>query len=402
MKGSQGGSMGKLFLSICAVLLAVLLILSCGDNGTGSQDNYEIIWERSVLNQYPVYMSKMVMCSDGDILIGGNYENDQTNSWDFVMIKVDTAADTVWVLESPSPAELSTGWPRDIEEKASGSFLVAGYGTSSGDENDIFVMDVSATGTVVWDTVLNYLGFDQCSRVTETADGGFVICGFTADNDPLYLQAYAAKFNAPHNFAWQKPMIDSFDTRLSGIAQTADGGFLMAGQIEHAIGSESNIFVIGADNSGDTLWTMELGGDGNDFTTDLLTIGGYHYIGGWTGSIADKGYDLYLAQVDDTGYVYWEENYGSYDGEAPQALNSTDDGNILAVGTRSTGAYPEPTIFLYKISTSGTLLWEAYISTDFARVISAIEGPDQTYYVLIEREVANYDNEAVLMKIRVD
>jgi hypothetical protein len=93
----------------------------------------------------------------------------------------------------------------------------------------------------------------------------------------------------------------------------------------------------------------------------------------------NKGtYDFWILKVSSDGTLIWEQNFGGSEIDEPRAITATNDGNFIIVGdTRSSdidvsnnnGAAD---LWMIKITTDGTLIWEKTIgasSFDVARSI---------------------------------
>ncbi|MCA9782629.1 MAG: hypothetical protein KC518_03540 [Candidatus Cloacimonetes bacterium] len=123
------------------------------------------------------------------------------------------------------------------------------------------------------------------------------------------------------------------------VIQTADGGFLVAGDTRSFGSGLSDLWLLRVDSEGDTLWTRTIGGVGDDHPGDLLaSADGGAVICGTTRSSGAGFSDFWLLKVDSGGTVLWERTYGGELEDECWTLGAAADGGFLLVGnTRSQG-----------------------------------------------------------------
>jgi hypothetical protein len=83
---------------------------------------------------------------------------------------------------------------------------------------------------------------------------------------------------------------------------TADGGFIVAGFTRSIGAGEEDIYLLKLDSAGELQWSKTYGGKETDngWSVHELAEGGY-IIGGFTGSFGNGGLDLYLLKINSTG-----------------------------------------------------------------------------------------------------
>ncbi len=91
------------------------------------------------------------------------------------------------------------------------------------------------------------------------------------------------------------------------VAQTGDGGYIIAGMIGYYTKGSGDVYLIRTDANGDTLWTKACGGSGGDRGNSVVqTDDGGYIIAGMTTSYGAGGADVYLIRLGPEGGV--EEN----------------------------------------------------------------------------------------------
>jgi hypothetical protein len=120
--------------------------------------------------------------------------------------------------------------------------------------------------------------------VQQTADGGFIVVGFTDSYPPGVNVVYLIRANGSGDTLWTRTYGGPTFAGLLAVAQTADGGFVVTGGIINP-DADNDVCLIRTNASGDTLWTRTYGGTGDDCGSSVQqTADGGFVITGYTAS----------------------------------------------------------------------------------------------------------------------
>ena len=72
-------------------------------------------------------------------------------------------------------------------------------------------------------------GYESASSVVQTADGGYVMAGQTDSYGAGLADAYVVKLNASGGLQWTKTIGGTGNDWASSVVQTSDGGYIVAG-----------------------------------------------------------------------------------------------------------------------------------------------------------------------------
>ncbi len=133
---------------------------------------------------------------------------------------------------------------------------------------------------------------------------------------------------------------------LNGIAQTPDGGFILAGYY-----GLNKAQLIKVDADGKQQWNRQYGT--LYFNSVIVSQDGGYLIAGYT-SLNNR--NVYLLKTDAAGNVVWEKNYGGTLAEEGNDLVELGDGSIAITGFRKVSATKEE-LFILKTSSTGAQLW---------------------------------------------
>ncbi|MBK7269834.1 MAG: hypothetical protein IPI07_10085 [Flavobacteriales bacterium] len=191
-----------------------------------------------------------------------------------------------------------------VRQTADNGFIVAGF-TASANNGDVtgfhggydyWVVKLSSTGNLEWQKCLGGTSTygDKAYDIKQTTDGGYVVAGSTMSTDgdvtghhgTLNNDDYwVVKLSPAGDLEWQKALGGSDDDVARSVDQTADGGFIVAGNSEsldgdvtghHSTASNTDYWVVKLSSFGTIEWERSLGGTGTIMRcVQQTTDGGY-------------------------------------------------------------------------------------------------------------------------------
>lgn len=201
---------------------------------------------------------------------------------------------------------------------------------------------------------------DAAFSVLQTLDEGYV---FIADG--TFNTLYIGKTDSIGDTTWTR----SYDLSIGGdvgsaIIQLQDSTYVICGTTKEidSVGGPTAVFLMKLTKDGDSLWFKKYGGTKNDYGDDVKqTSDGGFIIAATSYSFSSDSYsDAYIVKTDSEGNVEWDTAYYPNDNkyEFAEKIVLTSDNNYLIVGYgKDTG-----NVLLFKINSSGGLLWEKQIS----------------------------------------
>jgi hypothetical protein len=272
------------------------------------------------------------------------------------------------------------------------------FGNVSGDisivygDNDAWIVKLDALGTIMWE---KSIGGKSAYSVQQTADGGYIISG---DRDTLVNSisnhdCWIAKLNGGGSIEWEKTYGGTAGDYAYSIAQTTDGGYIIAGQTLSSDGDISNYhgtgdcWIIKLDSEGNLVWQKALGGSLQDVAYDAkqTTDGGF-IVSGSTSSIDGNVINplhysgAWLIKLDANGSIVWQKVYGSGSGysicqtsDGGYAFTSNPFGNTNGV----IGSHGLEDFWIVKLDAVGNLVWQKAVGGSFdERPRSIIQSAD--------------------------
>jgi hypothetical protein len=222
-----------------------------------------------------------------------------------------------------------------------------------GGELDCWVVKLSHSGAIEWQKTLGGSKRDEARCIQPTSDGGYILTGFSNSNDGDVTSnlggsdVWVVKLTATGSIQWQKSVGGSKGDFGYSIVQTTDGGYILVGQTGSNDGDvtgsngDNDYWVVKLDGSGSIIWQKTLGGAGIDSAQAVCQTpdGGYIVIGyagsGVTGDISDAfgGFDVWMVKLSPNGGIKWQKTLGGSDNDWGMSIDNTLDGGYIFGGS---------------------------------------------------------------------
>ncbi len=308
----------------------------------------DISWARTYGGPEYEWASDIQGTSDGGYIVAG-YSSTFGGLW---ILKLDVNGKIEWQkVYSINGDEWATG----VQQTSDGGYIVAGVITSPDtDVWDIWVLKLDHRGNVMWQKAYGTPNYDVPSEIHQTANGGYVVAGntkfFTNDTDGWIL-----KLDSYGNIEWQKTYRKRGFDLISSIQPNEDGGYVVCGTTNSSGAGGSDLWVLKLDAEGNVLWQKTYGGSGNDEGRTIRTApdGGY-IVAGKTTSFGAGGADLWVLKLDENGTVMWQKTYGDSDYEGFSSMDVTSDGGCVIAG----GYSERWDAWVLKLDASGNVEWQ--------------------------------------------
>ncbi len=311
----------------------------------------------------------------GFITCGYTYSNDGdvpgnrglTDCW---AVKLDSTGVVEW---SKNYGGSSYDLAYSIRQLTNGTYVFASQaryngGDVSGNHGfyDYWVVNLDASGSIIWQKSLGGGGDDVPAGISLTSDGGLIVIGWTVSQDGDVTgtnnqspDIWVVKLNATGGLVWQKCYGGSTTDEATAIIQTSDGGYIFGGH------------------------TFSLNGD----------ISGHHNTSQLFGS------DGWVVKIDAIGNLQWQKCLGgtNYERDAADLLQTPDGGYIVTIrGNSIDGDTPDMhytpgstlnwttpnDISVYKLSATGQLDWQKCIGGFENEEVSSIDKTIDGAYII--------------------
>ena len=167
------------------------------------------------------------------------------------LIKTNIQGDTLWT-RVYGGANIDAG--NSVRQTSDGGYIIAGYTYSYGNgSGDVYLIKTNGSGDTVWTRAYGGTSDDGGSSVRQTADGGYIIAGTTYSFGAGGYDVYLIKTNASGDTLWTRTYGGTGDDEGESVQQTADGGYIIAGYTSSfgpGTPDSTNVYLIKTDSLG--------------------------------------------------------------------------------------------------------------------------------------------------------
>lgn len=233
-----------------------------------------------------------------------------------------------------------------------------------------------------WTKIYGGNGEDNAYLILQTADGGYIVAGDTHSFESLTTYLWILKIDLNGAVEWQNLYSSGYYKNLLTIQQASDGGYI--------VGSNGSSFY-----KKNEIWFSKLGSSGN-----IDEIGSYARVidsdanfiqqtsdGGFilTGTIflsEEKKNDIWVAKLTSTGNIEWQRTYGGSENDNARSLQQTSDGGYIVAGDTNSFGAQGSSIWILKLFSTGTLDWQRKYGRIGQESARSIQQTDDGGYIL--------------------
>lgn len=287
--------------------------------------NGDTLWSRAYGGNGDEEAYAVEQTNDGGYIIAGVDSSSRIGDYNIYLVRTNSGGDTLW---TRSYGGTNHDFAQSVKQTADGGFIISGYTNSFGaGDDDGYLIKTDGNGNVSWSKTYGGINSDFFYSVKQTSDGGYITSGCTGSFNPnvniLYNDVYVVKTDASGNVQWNKTYGRSGDDQSFAIIQTLDGGYAITGHTNVDSASlYSSLYIIKTDASGDTLWTRSLEGNNFDKGLDIKQLpDGTYFICGSTYSFGHGSSDAFLVRLSANGAILSEHAYGGNANEFAYGLS---------------------------------------------------------------------------------
>lgn len=163
----------------------------------------------------------------------------------------------------------------------------------------------------------------------------------------LYVHTYC---QCPLIKQWDKRYGGNNNEWLSFFKQSNDGGFILggtsasgvSGDIQHPSNGNKDFWIVKTDSIGNLMWEKNYGGANDEILHYVLqTSDGGYLLGGNTNSaiggdvsvIGFGFFDYWIVKIDANGNKLWDQRFGGSDVEELTSMDQTQTGDFVLAGS---------------------------------------------------------------------
>ncbi len=407
--------MSRFSFLVHALAILCLAASGCGGGSSGGEDGGSDPipnWNTFLGSTDSDGGTGLVLGSDSSVIVAGlSYESwgtplaSYTDFNDPFVAKFDSSGNLLWNTFVGVSGSSGVDGPR-IAVDSAGNIYVTGISTGNwgdpinphqfGYEN--FVAKLSPSGSLLWNTFLNSMGYGQGADIALDKSGNIYVIGSSIRSwgfpvRPLagYENAFVAKLSNSGQLLWNTFLgSDSYGNGACGLGVDDTGSVYVTGYCAFSWGSPIrphagdgtyDAFVARLDSGGHLVWNTFLGaGDSSEDYGYGIAVGaaGEAFVtgtsrGGTWGSpvSAFNGFDAFVAKLDTNGNLAWNTFLGSSDWDEGKDITLGGNGHLYVTGDSYRGWGPGSAAyagysdgFAAELDGSGNLVWNTFVGSN--------------------------------------
>ncbi|HCZ06500.1 MAG TPA: hypothetical protein DHV12_05115 [Thermotogae bacterium] len=314
-------------------------------------------WERTYGGNNDDEALSIQQTVDGGYIVAGYTKSSDAGIDDFYVIKLDPYGARVWEkMYGGSDSERAYS----VRQTADGGYIVAGYTKSFGvGEADVYIVKLNNSGEKLWNKTYGGSYNDEAYSIQQTADEGYIVAGFKCSSSDIEsADVYILKLDSDGNKVWEKTFGGDKEDIARSVQQTEDGGYIVAGWTNSSGNGEYDVYILKLDSDGNKVWEKTFGGSESDWAYSIQqTVDGGYIVVGYTYTFGTVWYDVYVLKLNSEGNIVWEQTFGDSDYEYAHSVKQTADGGYILAGYVF---YPpiKSDVYILKLGSDGNKEWE--------------------------------------------
>ena len=335
-----------------------------------AQAQIDTIWTRTYGGDHHDYATSLLQTVDGGYLMTGVTYSYGAGDKDFYLVRTDLNGDTLW---TKTYGDTLIDNVFSIKPTFDGGYVIGGWSSSRSGTNhdfDCYIVKIDRAGFLEWENYCTDSSNCGAYDIVQADDGGYLLAGCAkSSNVPSNFDLFVVRADQSGDTVWTRhyvvPGRENWDGLAYSITKTADGHYVVAGEIFFQSEYRSDVYALKIDDYGDTLWTTLIDYDLREYAWDCVeTPEGDIVLTGWTwGGFSDTtGDEVYLAKLTQNGDLLWQKTYAyawpvcSYNDGWAVAVDPVDHGYIIAADTRPQ-AISSRDVYILKTDSEGDTLW---------------------------------------------
>jgi hypothetical protein len=228
-----------------------------GSFGAGVYDFYllktnnqgDTLWTRTYGGSDWDAAASVQQTLDGGYVVAGHTESFGASVADFYLVKTDSQGDTLW---TRTYGTINGDYAKSVQQTVDGGYIVAGTTYLLGmSDYDIYLVKTNSQGDTQWTRTYGGTDWDVIYSIQQTLDGEYVMAGFTRSVGAGYADFYVMKVNNQGDTLWTGTYGGIEEDWAASIQQTADGGYVVAGWTYSFGAGDADIYLVklGAESS---------------------------------------------------------------------------------------------------------------------------------------------------------
>lgn len=329
----------------------------------------ELLWSRNYGGVGDQTCGAVTVTRDGGYAMG-------CSNRDFMLIVTDVAGEELW---SRTYDLGGTDDCRRIIQATDGGFVLGGVIWQGNESGHYGIMKTDPQGELLWSATYGAGDINELYVLAETDDGGYLIAGNSLQADWTSSVIYVVKLNGAGEFVWHRSYPQEGGQFCTGYAQGPWGQFIFIGYNMRQVGDEwdqrNDVFLLKIAQNGVPLDWATYEADTWDLGIDIVnTNDGGYAIGGFCA--LQDGANILMMKVDSRFQLLWRQDYPMEGYQYVSAICETPEGGYAIAGESQNQNY------ILRVSCDGDPLWSFHSEEHNWDRFSSIHQTSDNGYIL--------------------
>ncbi|MFZ1635759.1 MAG: hypothetical protein WAT43_17870, partial [Chitinophagales bacterium] len=249
-----------------------------------------IEWQNTIGGSGDDQVSVVLQNNDGNFIAAGHsisgISGDKTEGVvggtvyaDYWIVELNNVGDLIW---QKTIGGSSTDRLKSIKQTLDGGYIMGGYSTSSISANksesnygygDYWIIKLNVLREIEWENTIGGTDIEELSELEQTTDGGYILAG--SSESPIGFDKtemnfgptnhaddyWIVKLDADGTVMWDNTIGGNKSDYLHAIAETVDGGFILAGNSESYASGDKIENTVGGGLEITDYWVVKIEGN---------------------------------------------------------------------------------------------------------------------------------------------
>lgn len=257
-----------------------------------------MLWNRSYGGTSYDYGLDVRECQSGGFIVAGQTQQSLTGGWYALLLRTDELGNEIWNRRyGGHDGDMGTS----VAELSDGGFVVSGATSAAGSGSSaLWVFRTAPNGDIIWERTVSGTQSNSGTRLHALDDGSVAVIGHATPNTVQTSNLLFVRLDQSGDVTVNTILQENaFGT---GLDETADGGFIICGYTNPYGSDGSDIVLSKITRDGEVVWKRLIGGSRLDRAMAVVTTGDNGFM--LTGSTRSFGYgdlDLLMLKTNDVG-----------------------------------------------------------------------------------------------------
>jgi hypothetical protein len=278
----------------------------------------DVLWEKTWGGDDYEQAWAVTLAEGGGFYIFGETDSYGSGDRDFFLLKITEDGTEEWY---KTYGYANREWPYGMLQLSNGDLLIYGFTESvTSRERNQYVLRLGKDGSVIWEYTVESPEEELVLGALETIEGDLVLAVGIASDGKL------VRLDANGQVQWEKRYELPGWQFASQVAQTEDGGFLLAGFVMGSK-SQADTWLAHCTSTGEMEWETSFGNPAfDDYANSMIQLKDGTYL------IGKIGNGMLLTRINKDGDILWDRSLIGTTVYGARSLIQLEDGGFLVAG----------------------------------------------------------------------